>query len=170
MNGRRLSLAALISLSVLTLWGIVGCSKNNSSSVTTDGTMTVTVNGTPYSAKSYVVSGYITSYGQIIVQGDSITNKDTTEIQVAIPYPPAVNVPINTDSIIFSALSYSRGGLVYGAYQGNSYSHGVITLTSADTVNHKVVGTFSGVLYNTILSTDSVVFTNGSFNSSYQVQ
>jgi hypothetical protein len=170
MNGKRLSLAAVISLTMLTLWGIAGCSKNNSSSTASEGTMTATVNGTAYTAKAYVIAGYLTSYGQIIVQGDSINNNDTTEIQVAMPYPPAVNVPISTDSTQFAAVTYVRGGVEYDAFNGYGYSHGVITLSSADTVNHRVIGTFSGVVYNTALSTDSVVLTNGTFNSTYSVQ
>ena len=171
MNGKRLSLAAMISLTMLTLWGIAGCSKNNSSSTTTtDGTMTATVNGTAYTAKAYVIAGYLSTYGQIIVQGDSINNKDTTEIQIAMPYPPAVNVPISTDSTQFAAVTYIRGGVEYDAFNGYGYSHGVITLTTADTVNHRLVGTFSGVVYSTALSTDSVVLTNGTFNTTYSVQ
>lgn len=171
MNGKRFYLATVISLTMLSLWGIAGCSKNNNSnSTTSDGTMTATVNGAAFNAKSYVVAGYLTSFGQIIVQGDSINNKDTTEIQVAISYPPAVNLAVSTDSAQFTYLTYIRGGVVYDAFNGYGNSHGVVTVTSSDTVNHHIAGTFSGVLYSSALSADSVVFSNGAFSSSYQVQ
>ena len=171
MSGKRLTLAAAISLSMLTLWGLGGCSKNsNNNSYQTDGTMTATVNGAAYAAKSYVVSGYLTTYGQILVQGDSIVGSDTTEIQVAMPYIPTVNVAVSTDSTIYVSMTYKVPGKEYDAYNGFGYSHGAVTLSSADTVNHKVVGSFSGVLYNDANNNDSVVITNGAFNSSYQVQ
>lgn len=170
MFGKRLSFAAVISLGIVILWGFGSCSKNNSSSYQSDGTLTATVNGTAYSAKSYVIAGYITSYYQILVQGDSIVGNDTTMLQVAMPYIPTVNQAVYTDSTIYAGLSYTMPGKEYEAYQGNGYSHGVITLSSADTVNHKVVGSFSGVLYNVVNSSDSVVITNGAFNTIYTVQ
>jgi hypothetical protein len=170
MNGKRLSLAAVISLTMLSLWGIAGCSKNSSNSTTSDGTMTATVNGVAYNAKSYVIAGYLTTYGQLIVQGDSINNNDTAEIQVAIPYPPTVNIAISTDSSAFTSLTYIRGGVEYDAFNGYGYSHGVVTVTSSDTVNHRIAGNFSGVLYSSALSADSVVFSNGAFSTTYVVQ
>lgn len=171
MNGKRLSLAAAISLGVVTLWGLGSCNKsNNNTSYQTDGTLTATVNGAAYSAKSYVVAGYLTTYGQVIVQGDSIVGGDTTEIQVAMPYIPAVNAPVYTDSSQYAGLTYVVPGKEYDAYFGLGFSHGVVTLSSADTVNHRVAGSFSGVLYNIVNSNDSVVITNGAFTSSYQVQ
>ena len=170
MNGKRLSLAAVFFLSMLTLWGLESCSKNNSSSTSSEGTLTATVNGAAYAAKSYVISAYLTSYGQIIVQGDSIRSNDTTEIQLAIPYIPVVNRPVYTDSTQFAGVTYLSPGKEYDAYYGLGQSHAMITLSSADTVNHRVGGTFSGVLYNIVNSSDSVVITNGAFTSSYQVQ
>lgn len=108
--------------------------------------------------------------GQLIVQGDSIVGKDTSELQVAMPYIPAVNKPVYTDSTQFAGLTYIVPGKEYDAYYGLGFSHGVVTLSSADTVNHRVVGSFSGVLYNVVNSNDSVVITNGAFSSAYQVQ
>jgi hypothetical protein len=170
MFGKRLSPAAVVSLSMLTLLGLQSCSKNNSSSYQSDGTLTATVNGAAYSAKSYVVAGYLTTYGQLIVQGDSIVGSDTSEIQVAMPYIPAVNVTVYTDSTQYAGVTYKVPGKEYDAYYGLGFSHGALTLSSADTVNHKIAGSFSGVLYNVVNSNDSVVITNGAFNSSYQVQ
>jgi len=39
-----------------------------------------------------------------------------------------------------------------------------------DSVNHKIIGTFSGVLYNVTGGSDSLVITNGTFNTGYTVQ
>lgn len=173
MNGKRLSLAAVMALSLLSLFGLESCSKNNSSSYQTDGTLTATVNGSAYSAKSYVVAGYLSSYDYILVQGDSITGSDTTMLQLTIPYLLPVNQAISIDSSAYLGtlgLTYQTGSKQYSAYYAFLNSHGTITLTTADTVNHRLIGTFSGVLYNNSNGNDSVVVTNGAFNSIYQVQ
>ena len=170
MNVKRILLPAVFVVSLVSVGGLVSCSKNSSSTTTSDGTLTATVNGTAYSAKSYVVAGYLSAYGQLIVQGDSIRSNDTTEIQVAMPYIPAVNVAVTTDSSQYMGLTYLTPGKEYDAYFGLSASHGTLTLTGEDTVNHRVAGTFSGVLYNIVNSNDSVVITNGAFSSTYQVQ
>ena len=170
MNVKRLLLPAVFSFSIVSLAGMVGCSKSSSNSTSSEGTMTATVNGASYSAKSYVVAGYLTSYGQLIVQGDSIVGSDTTQIQVAMPYIPAVNHPISTDSSQYVGISYIGPSKEYDAYFGLNGSHGVVTLTGEDTVNLRVIGNFSGVLYNITNASDSIVITNGQFNSTYTVQ
>jgi len=171
MNGKRLSLAAVVSLILLSACGLESCSKNSGTgSNQTGSTITATVNGRAYSAKTYVIAGYLTTYDQLFIRGDSIQGSDTTEIEVDMPYIPAVNTPVYTDSTQFAALTYLTPGKAYDAYFGLGLSHGIITLSSADTVNHKITGSFSGVLYNIVNSNDSVVITNGTFNSSYQVQ
>jgi hypothetical protein len=167
MNVKRLLLPAVFLASMVSFGGLVGCSKHSSNTATSEGTLTATVNGATYNAASYVVSGYLSAYGQLIVQGDSIRSSDTTEIQVAIPYIPAVNVAVSTDSSQYAGLTYTMPGKEYDAYFGLSNSHGVITLTGEDTINHHVAGTFSGVLYNIVNSNDSVVITNGAFSSTY---
>jgi hypothetical protein len=170
MNVKRILLPVVFTVSIVSLWSLVGCSKHSSSSTTTDGTMTATVNGGTYNAVSYVVAGYLSAYGQLIVQGDSIRGTDTTEIQVAMPYIPTVNVPITTDSSQYVGLSYKMPGKEYDAYFDLTNSHGSITLSGEDTVNHRVAGTFSGVLYNIVNSNDSLVIINGAFSSTYSVQ
>ncbi len=171
MNGKRLSLAAVMALSLLSLLGLESCSKNNSSSYQTDGTLTATVNGSAYSAKSYVIAALVTTLTpQIIVEGDSITNSDTTRVQVAVPSNFPVNQATSVDSSAYTGavgISYYSRGVTYLAYAGTYDSHGDINLSSLDTVSHHIAGTFTGVLYAT--SSDSVVITNGAFNSSYQV-
>jgi hypothetical protein len=175
MNGKRLTLVMAISLSLLSLWALESCNKNNSTtSYQTDGTLTASINGTAYSAKSYVVSDYINSFGSIIVQGETISGSDTVGLQVSIPYILPLDTAISVTNSAYAgyaAIAYQIPGKEYDCYFGLGASHGTITLTSADTVNHQVAGTFSGVLYNKDNATgDSVVLTNGAFNSAYQVQ
>ena len=174
MNGKLLKLAAVISLGMFTIWTLAGCSKNNNTtSYQTDGTLTATIGGTAYSAKSYVIGAYFSSGGYFVVQGESIGGGDTTGIQLTIPYNAPVNLAISVDSSVyqgFAGLTYIKGSSQYNAYYLDGASHGYITLTTSDTVNHRIIGTFNGVLYNGTNSNDSVVITGGAFNSTYQVQ
>ena len=48
--------------------------------------------------------------------------------------------------------------------------HSLLTVNSWDSVNHKISGTFSGVLYNITGGSDSLIVTNGTFTSTYTVQ
>lgn len=170
MNGKRLSLAAVFLLSLCALWCLQSCSKNNTTSYTTDGTLTATVNGVAFSANSYVIGARITTLvPQLIIQGDSIHNGDTAAFQVAMPYILPVNQAVSVDSSAFVGalgITYTKGSKQYQAYYGVFASHGTVTLSTADTVNHKVAGSFSGVLYYS--GSDSVVVTNGAFNSTYR--
>lgn len=169
MNVKRLVFPLVITLCAGFLFGSIGCSKsstNNSGS----GTLTCTINGTAFSAQpNQVGAGLLSSFGQLFVLGYNIQNKDTTGFQVEIPYIPPVNHPFSTDTTQ-SVLTYIIPGKEYEAYYGLANAHGIITLTLADTVNHKVTGSFSGVLYNLANSSDSVAVTNGSFSSSYTIQ
>ena len=169
MRMKRLALPGVITLTVVFLFTMIGCSKssNNSSS---SGTLTCTINGTAFAAQpNQVGGGVLSSYGQLYVLGYNIQNKDTTGFQVEMPYIPAVNHPFSTDTTL-SDLTYITSGKEYDAYFGLSASHGLITVSTADTVNHKIAGTFSGVLYNVLSASDSVVVTNGAFSTSYTVQ
>lgn len=167
MSIKRLFLPVLATLSVGSLMALAGCSKSSNNG--TSGTLTCTINGTSWSAQQYKVgAGYIVSLSQLFVLGYNIQNKDSTEIQFVIPYIPPVNHPFSLDST-GSILSYLPPGKEYDANAIVPSSHGLITLTLADTVNHKIAGTFSGVLYNSINSSDSVTITNGTFTSAYTV-
>src|SRR6185437_16586355 len=100
----------------LSLLGLESCSKNNSR-YQTDGTLTATVNGSAYSAKSYVIAALVTTLTpQIIVEGDSITNSDTTRVQVAVPSNFPVNQATSVDSSAYTGavgISYYSRGVTY---------------------------------------------------------
>lgn len=169
MNVKRFVLPAVTTLGVGFLFGLAGCSKNSNNN-SSSGTLTCTINGTAFSAQpNQVGAGDLSTFGQLFVLGYNIQSKDTTGFQVEMPYIPPVNVAFSTDTTE-SDLTYIVPGKEYDAYFGLSNSHGIITLTLADTVNHKVAGTFSGVLYNISNSSDSVVVTNGAFSSPYSIQ
>jgi len=169
MNIKLPALFGVITLSVVFLFAVAGCSKSSNSN-SSNGALTCTINGTAFAAQpNQVGGGVLSSYSQLYVLGYNIQNKDTSGFQVEMPYVPVVNHPFSTDTTL-SDLTYITSGKEYDAYFGLSASHGLITVSVADTINHKVSGTFSGVLYNVLSASDSVVVTNGAFTTSYTIQ
>lgn len=171
MHVKRFVFPVAITLGAIAIFGTTGCSKSSNNNNTGSGTISCTVNGAAFAAQPYqVAAGYLAAYGQMYVVGYNIQNRDTGAFQVVVPYFAPANVPISTTVDTSSDLVYLRSGQEYDAYSRFGDSHGVITLTVADTVNHKIAGTFSGVLYNKMNSADSVVVTEGAFNSPYTIQ
>lgn len=158
------SLATLTSLLILT-----ACNKNSNNNSNSSGSLSATISGTAFTANS-TAGAYISSIGQYFVIGYYIQSKDTTGIQITLPYLPPLNHPVSTDSVGLADLTYVVSGKEYDAYFGLGNSQAVFTLTVADTVGHNLAGTFSGVLYNDANVNDSVVITNGKFSSSYTIE
>ena len=92
-------------------------------------------------------------------------------LEILVPSPVTVNKPFLTDTTSASIYYYPNGpvnGKDYNASYG--WGHGTMTVTSVDTVNHKIAGTFSGTLHNFLDINDSVVLINGKFNTAYTIQ
>lgn len=150
---------------LLSLILITGCSKNNSSTSTSQGTLSATVGSTAFTAGS-TYGIYVSAIPSMVAIGLIPQGKDTTFLQVSLPYPLPLNRPFSTDSTA-SGLSYYTASRTksYDAY--TSHGHALITISLFDTVNHKIAGTFSGTLLNDIAQNDSVVITNGKFSTAY---
>lgn len=167
MNVKNLVFSVVIALSVGFLFAVIGCSKSSNNGGS--GTFSCTIDGAAFTAQPNQVGGsYIANYGELYVLGYNIQNKDTAGFQIEVPGIPPVNVPLYTDSNISIDVTYITGAKRYDAYQ--NHGRAVINLTSADTLNHKVAGTFSGVLYNDVMLTDSITVTHGVFSTPYTVQ
>jgi hypothetical protein len=152
------AISAPVILSLLFM--SVGCKKNSSTPAPTTGTMTGSFNGTAFQPSLVLgldVSNTLTVAGLQVKGGDSIG--------VSISFED--NIPINT-VLNFSnvEVSYSDSKGLFDFESSNSPSHGSVTILGLDTKNLLVAGSFSGVLYDT--GTDSVVVTNGQFNSTYK--
>ncbi len=63
-------------------------------------------------------------------------------------------------------MATSKGTLDFDS--DNPPSHGTLKITSWDKTGLKIGGTYSGVIYDG--SNDSVVITNGAFNTTYKAQ
>ncbi|HLZ89160.1 MAG TPA: hypothetical protein VKQ52_18015 [Puia sp.] len=155
-------------LALLTSLLLTNCSKNNSST-NSQGTLSATVGSSAFTANQ-TFGAYYSSLSTMTVIGLVPQGKDSTILQLSLPYPLTVDTTRSSDNTSFGLSYYTRSGSKsYDAFAGNG--HAIFNISLFDTVNHKLSGTFSGTLLNDLNpSTDSVVITNGKFTTAYSVQ
>ena len=142
----------------------VGCKKSSSS--TGSGTFSATVSDTAFTPGD-VAGIYVSADQAWSILAYQIKAGDTISFDINIYLPFTVNQPIAPN---FSNILYQNA---MGEPYYNAIGHTpnlAITVTSVDSVNHNIAGTFSGSLYDENGSGDSVVVTKGKFNTSYSVQ
>lgn len=146
-----------------------GC-KKSSNNGGGSGSMSATIGGTAW-ANSYPLIGlYATSsgIGLFDIIGLQFKSGDSTTLDLEFVSPITLNQPVNSDTSAFiAAYTDSKTQAGYGVLPG--LGSAVLTITSYDSTVHTIGGTFNGVLYNLSTFTDSIVVTNGKFNSSYTV-
>lgn len=144
----------------------VGCKKSNNS--TNSSSISATMGSTNISISSAnTFSWYSTDSSVFEISGLSINGKDSAILGLQI-FPPFKLDSAITDSWSVN-IDYYIPSSQADYFAGNGFGHVSLTVTSQDTVNHKIAGTFSGTLYNGFGTTDSLVVTNGKFNTSYSV-
>jgi hypothetical protein len=156
-----------LAISSIVLLAVTSCSKSNNSSSSTG--VSATVSGTAW-ANSYPVAGiYYTAGGEFDIIGAQMKGGDTTGIEVFLTSPITLNSAVNTNASNWDLTYIDEKTLnEYDGAYGNS--HALLTVTSYDSTGHKIGGTFTGVLYNISGTGDSIVVTNGKFNTAFQVQ
>ncbi|HEY1212855.1 MAG TPA: hypothetical protein VGE93_04400, partial [Bryobacteraceae bacterium] len=117
---------------------LAGCSKNNHS--TASGSFSATVGGSNFQGTT-TLGAYSATLELLAVVSYSIRANDTSVFQMAMPWPPPVNKPFPADSVL--SLSYTAKGTVYEAYSTEGQLQ--LTVTSLDSIGHKIAGTFSAV-------------------------
>lgn len=146
---------------------IAGCSKSGGSS--SGNSMSASVNGNAWSNSFAMISFYSGSMFDIV--GEQFKGGDSTSFSLGFVSPITLNKAISTDTATF-IIGYTdiKAGVEtgYGAVPG--LGKAVLTVTSYDSTGHHIGGTFSGVLYNISTFADSVIITNGKFNTSFIVQ
>jgi hypothetical protein len=156
---------ALFVIPTVMLLSAPGCKKSNSSS---NGSFTATVNGTAWVSNIPETGALITITNIFDLGGIQYKNGDSTAIGLTFSSLSQFSQPINsTDSaaqidvtyVDIKARTQYDGGLLTG--------HSTITITSYDSLAGKIAGTFSGVLYNISGGSDSLVITNGIFNTTF---
>jgi hypothetical protein len=159
---------ALVVISSAFLLAVAGCSKSSNSNSSTG--ITASVAGSAW-ASNYPVEGtYISALGQFEVGGVQVKGGDTTAFAILFDAPFSLNKAMNSASANVD-VQYVDEKTQLSYDGGSAAGWSIITITSYDSVGHKVGGTFSGVVYDIGLSgNDSLVITNGTFNTSYTPQ
>lgn len=160
MNFKSTSLFSLFLIVVSTLFFSTSCKKSNSGS----NGISATVNG---SGLNPAQTTAVDLQGALTVAGMTITGTDTVGIGVSFNDTVSVNKAQDifaSDNVI---VTYKNKSLVYNSWAGSS--HGTLTVTTLDKTGKRVAGTFSGVIYSALNgnSSDSIVITNGNFNTTY---
>ena len=113
-------------------------------------------------------SGRVTAtlaYGQFSIVANSPAQDQTLTVSFTEPFQ--LNVPFNADfakaSVGYLTLNDT---LIYNSNYGTP-SRAQMAITAWDSVNHRIAGYFSGVLYAD--KKDSLRVTSGSFNLGYTV-
>jgi hypothetical protein len=158
----------LASASIFFLVISIGCKKSNSNNGVS-GQVTASVNGTAFANNVSTQGVYASSAGEFQILGASYKSGDSTGIVVTFTIPFTLGNPMNSDTGYVDVAYLDTktqqeydGGFVSG--------HSILTVSSWDSTNLKVAGTFSGVLYNITGGSDSLVITGGTFNSVYTKQ
>jgi hypothetical protein len=160
---------ALVVISSAFLLAVTSCKKSSNNSGGS-GTMTATIGGTAWANSYPVVGVYASSGGTGLFElvGLQFKGGDSTAFALDFASPFTLNRAFSTDTAaLIVAYTDSKSGNQYTALTG--FGTGILTVSSYDSTGHTIAGTFSGVLYNASTGTDSVVVTNGKFNSTFTV-
>ena len=157
---------SLLAISSFAFFALIvsSCKKSNSGS--SGGGISATYGTTGFQS-SNTLGIYYSTANMIDLIGYTISSGDTTITEVGLSTPFPLNTAISSDTVYSNYINYydSKGTINYYGGFNAGYSPVIITVTSWDTVNKKISGTFSGTLYGS--SNDSVATTKGQFNLSY---
>ncbi|HXB33315.1 MAG TPA: hypothetical protein VNV35_07830 [Puia sp.] len=160
---------AFLIVSSAFLLAVTSCKKSNSNG-SGSGSMSASIGGTAW-ANNYPLIGFYASssgVGLFDIVGLQFKSGDSTTFDLEFGTPITLNHPVSSDTSAFiAAYTDSKTQADYGVLPG--FGDAVLTITSYDSTGHTIAGTFSGVLYNLSTFTDSLVVTNGKFNSSFTV-
>lgn len=165
---------AFLILSVLaagTIFLTTACKKSNTTA-NPNGALSATIADTawyPY----YTTALYYSGQGLYQINGvaAAATKGDSSFLQISFSAPIQVGKVISTDT---ASVDYydSRGYFDWGAGTNSGNGVAYITVTSYDSVNHKIAGSIKGSLSSGLAGaswTDTVLLNTGEFNLTYTV-
>lgn len=152
------------SVVALLLLIFAGCSKNNNSS-TSSGSFTATIGATSYQGTK-TLGAYSYGLGELAIVSFAMHPNDTSAFQVNMRWPAKVfNQVLPADTLL--TITYAAKGKEYDAY--STQGQVLLTLTSVDSIGHKIAGSFTATGHSIANYNDSVLITNGKFSTSYNV-
>ena len=147
----------------------VGSCKKSSNNNSSSGSMTASINSTAWSANYGVGGSFTVADSMFDVAGAQITSGDTSGFSMTFYTPITINKAYGSDTASID-IQYqdAKTGTLYdgGALAG----HSTLTITSYNTSNFTIGGTFSGVLYNVSTGKDSLTVTGGTFSTTFTLQ
>jgi hypothetical protein len=156
---RNLQLTGLIFVILLTL--LTACKKSSSSSNTNTGPYFKGAVGTTTFTADTVAAGHFSNGDYYEVVGFQKVNGDSLILAVAWPDTVQVGKPY---TFATAEVGYTNPSDNYLGEAG--VGHGTFTLTLLDIPNMRLVGSFSGVLYD-YFDIDSIKVTNAQFNANF---
>lgn len=157
----------LAAISAAFVLAAAGCKKSSNSSSSAG--LTATVNGNGWASSIPVVGVYFAGGLDFNIEGVQLKSTDTTEFTLIFYSPITLNKTISSDtSQVVVAYLDGHTGAAYSGIQGGGRV--LVTITSYDSAASKIGGTFSGSLWNINNNSDSLVVTNGKFNTTFQAQ
>jgi hypothetical protein len=160
-------------LAATTFFLTTACKKSSYPTTPPDAALSATIADTSWTVY-YNTAIYYQSRGFFEVNGVSAgTKADSSYLQLVFSAPIQLNKTISTDST-FSVEYYDLlGNFDWGAGTNSGDGVSYLKVTSYDSVNHKIAGTFTGSLSSGMSGasyTDTVKLTNGEFNLTYTTQ
>ncbi|HVU96253.1 MAG TPA: hypothetical protein VHE34_13575 [Puia sp.] len=147
----------------LLFFSFAGCSKSNNNSPS--GSFSATIGPTSYQGTT-TLGAYSYGLGELAIVSYSQRTNDTSAFQVTMPWPAkAFNQVLPADTLL--TLSYTAKGTEYDAWSTEDQLQ--LTITSIDSIGHKIAGSFTATGHSAANFNDSVVITNGKFSTSYNV-
>jgi hypothetical protein len=163
----KLKISTLLTFSALTaatFFLTTSCKKSNSSS---NAAISANVGSTNFQA-STAVGTYSKAAGLFELVGITLTSGDTTGLALIFAAPAQVNAPASSDTAYIDVqYSDTKAAVAYDG--GGAFGHVILNVSSWDSVNHKITGTVTGILYNVSGGSDSLALANGKFSTTYTV-
>ncbi|HUB60763.1 MAG TPA: hypothetical protein VL978_08675 [Puia sp.] len=154
----------LAVISFVFLLAATSCKKSNNSS--SGSGISATIGSKSWSAAASATTGiYVSSEYQFQIGAAQIVSGDTTAVILYFGTPFTVGRPMNSDTT-FVDINYIDSKTLDLYDGGNEAGWSILTVTSYDSTNRTVGGTFNGVLYN-LNGSDSLVISNGKFSTGY---
>jgi hypothetical protein len=158
---------ALVVISSTFLLAATSCKKSNSGGGSAG--VSASINGAAWTSNFPTTGIYSTLSSEFEIAGIQFKGGDSTAVALAFLGPVVLNHAMSSDTAAVD-LGYVdiHNQIEYDG--GISAGHSILTITSYDSTGHKIAGKFTGVLYNISGGSDSLVITNGSFNTSFTAQ
>lgn len=168
MKLKTTSLLAFAVLAGTALLLATSCKKDSGTPSTAINGMFATVGDTAF-ASTMTEFSFDTTLNLYNLVGVAYKSYDSSVLELTVGGPLRLNVPVSSDTAVALTSYFSSSNhITYAA--GNPRGKTVYEITSWDSVNHKIGGTFSGTLFNAgggASPTDSLAITNGKFNFAY---